>query len=230
MDSNNAKGRVSSILGVALVGLGALFLVGRMLDIDLMRFIWPFFIIGPGLMFFAGMVLGKKPAGPLAIPGSIVTMTGLILLYQSIFNVWGSWAYIWTLIIPTSIGIGLVINGIWSEVPSLKQKGEVMVRVGAIMFLGFGALFELLIFPLAGDGAERATINNIMWPLLLIGIGIYVLRQRQVAGGNGQRAASNGHRPAEQPVAKPRPILPASVNGKREDVEFEPLDPTRGKM
>ena len=225
MDNNNAKGRVSSILGVALVGLGALFLIGRVLNIDIGQFIWPFFIIGPGLMFFAGMVLGKKPAGPLAIPGSIVTMTGLILLYQSIFNLWSTWAYIWTLIIPTSIGIGLVINGMWSEVPSLKQKGEVLIRIGVIMFLGFGALFELLLFPLFGDGG-RSSLNGVLWPLLLIGIGIYLLRRRQMATSNQQPAASNGHRP----VAKPRPILPSSTNGKREDVEFEPLDPTRGKM
>jgi hypothetical protein len=225
MDSNNAKGRVSSILGVVLVGLGALFLIGRVFNIDIGHLIWPFFIIGPGLMFFAGMVLGKKPAGPLAIPGSIVTMTGLILLYQSIFNLWESWAYIWTLIIPTSIGIGLVINGMWSEVPSLKQKGEVLIRIGAIMFLGFGAMFEMLIFPLAGDGG-RSALNGVLWPLLLIGIGVYLLRRRQMASSNQSTTASNGH----HPVAKPRPILPASTNGKREEVEFEPLDPTRGKM
>jgi hypothetical protein len=226
MDSNNAKGRVSSILGVLLVGLGALFLIGRVLNIDIGQFIWPFFIIGPGLMFFAGMVLGKKPAGPLAIPGSIVTMTGLILLYQSIFILWETWFYMWTLIIPTSIGIGLVINGMWSEVPGLKEKGAVLIRIGVLMFLGFGAITELLVFPLFNDGAGRTSLNSILWPILLIGIGVYLMRRRQMASSNQSTTASNGH----HPVAKPRPILPASTNGKREEVEFEPLDPTRGKM
>jgi hypothetical protein len=229
MDSNNAKGRVSSILGVVLVVLGALFLIGRVFNVDIGRFVWPFFIIGPGLMFFAGMMLGKKPAGPLAIPGSIVTMTGLILLYQSVFNVWGSWAYIWTLIIPTSIGIGLVINGMWSDVPSLKEKGAGLIRVGIVMFLGFGALFELMLFPLFSDGMGRATLNSFLWPLLRIGIRVSLLRRRQMAGSSPS-AAPNGHHPVHKAAVKALPILPATANGKRDEVEFEPLDPTRGKM
>src|SRR5687767_13393634 len=108
MNINGTRGRANVAVGAALVGLGALFLISRLFDINLGRFVWPFFIIIPGALFFVGMVAGGKAAGPLAVPGSIVTMTGLILLYNSIFNAWINLFYIWALILPTAAGIGLI--------------------------------------------------------------------------------------------------------------------------
>ncbi len=71
------------MIALLLIGLGLLFLLLQFVPLDLGRNAWPFFIIIPGLLFFAGMALGGRDAARLAIPGSIVTMVGLILLYQN---------------------------------------------------------------------------------------------------------------------------------------------------
>ncbi|HPE52425.1 MAG TPA: hypothetical protein PLS83_13105, partial [Methanothrix soehngenii] len=115
----NRRNKAALVIGIILIGLGIFALVVRLFDWSLMSLLWPFFIILPGLLFFAGMVAGGEKMGGLAIPGSIITMTGLILLYQNIFNSFETWAYMWALIMPTASGIGMVIHGKWSNLPQL---------------------------------------------------------------------------------------------------------------
>ncbi len=210
MEKQSNQRRASQIIGLLLVVFGALFLVGRMFHISLWQYLWPFFLIIPGLLFFAGMVAGGKAAGPLAVPGSIVTMTGLILLYQSITGAWASWAYIWSLIFPTSVGIGLIISGLWSDSPALVKNGTRWATVGMIIFLITGAFFELLL------NLSGTRVSGLLWPALLIGVGAWMLVRQRSAGTSAP--PSNGHKPPmrEEPIKTP-------VRA------FEPIDPTRGK-
>ncbi len=200
MATNNSHGRSTLLIGILLVGLGALFLLGQILRIDLWQFFWPFFVIVPGLLVFVGMVLGGKPAGPLAIPGSIVTMVGLLLLYQAITGHWESWAYAWALIFPTAVGIGLVINGAWSGIERLVEVGWKWITAGAVIFLIGGMFFELIL------NISRSLIGDVVWPGLLIALGLYLLLRR----GAGAPAT-------EQPPA-------------RAETEFEPLGRPRNRQ
>ncbi|MFQ5795170.1 MAG: hypothetical protein ACE5JP_08995 [Candidatus Bipolaricaulia bacterium] len=168
MTNKNARGRGNLVIGLILVGLGVIFLLGRVFDIGF-GLSWPFFIIIPGLLFFVGMILGGKDAGSLAIPGSIVTMVGLILLYQNITNHWESWAYVWALIWPTSVGIGLIIHGTWSKRAHILQDGIHWARVGIVIFLIGGVFFEVII-GISGGGR-----GGIGWSVLLIVFGVYLL-------------------------------------------------------
>jgi cadmium resistance protein CadD (predicted permease) len=117
------------------------------------------------------MVLGGRGAGGLAVPGSIVTTVGLILLYQNYTNHWESWAYAWGLI-PMAVGIGLMINGAWSFRPGLVTQGRRLAITGLGLFLVFGAFFEVLIF--------RGFIGYAqwLWPVLLIVLGLFLLLRR----------------------------------------------------
>ena len=127
---------VGIILGILLIGAGLVFLLGQILQINLSGLLWPWIIVLIGGAFFAGMVLGGKQAGPLAVPGSIIAMIGLILFVQNTFDLWLSWAYSWGLIV-CSVGIGLVIYGHWSDLPDLRTRGWEVARVGLILFLVF---------------------------------------------------------------------------------------------
>src|SRR4029079_19342211 len=127
-----------------LVGLGILFLLVQLFDFQFGQWLWPLIIIIPGLFCFVGMVLGGKPAGPLAIPGSIVTTIGLLLFYQNTFNHFESWAYAWALI-PFAVCIGLVINGTWSEQPALVHNGRRLAGTGLVLFLVGFVFFELVL-------------------------------------------------------------------------------------
>lgn len=164
------------IMGIVLVGLGLLFLLAQFLRINPWTLGWPFFVIIPGLMFFAGMVAsGKGREGGLAIPGSIITTVGLILLYQNLLNAWSTWAYVWALIYPTSIGIGRIIMGLWEERPREVREGRQMVVIGLIIFVAATVFFEVII------GIGGRGMSSILWSLILIGIGIYLLIRRGFA-------------------------------------------------
>lgn len=174
MRENRTRNYVNLVFGLILIGLGIVFLLGQFLNISFWRFFWPFFIIIPGLLFFVGMVMGGKSAGLLAIPGSITTTFGLVLLYQSVTNHWASWAYVWALIFPTAIGIGLIIHGAWSEQPNFRSQGMGWLRAGIILFVVAGVFFEFIV------GISGWRISDIAGSVLLIVIGVYLLLR---AGG-----------------------------------------------
>ena len=162
----------SSLGGLFLVGLGILFLIGQFLGVSVWTYLWPFFIIGFGLLFFAAMLAAGRDndAGALAIPGSMFVMLGLIFLYQTIFNHWASWAYVWSLLAPTSIGIGLMIYSWWSNRPALRQPGLILITIGLILFVVLGGFFELVI-----GFAGIQTPGRILWPIMLILLGVFLL-------------------------------------------------------
>jgi hypothetical protein len=185
-------------IGAVLVMLGIVFLLEQFFDFQLGQWLWPLFIIIPGLLFFVGMVLGGKSAGSLAIPGSIITTVGLLLLYQNTFNHFESWAYAWALM-PVAAGIGLMINGAWSEQPPLAQNGRRVAGIGLALFL-VGFIFFELVLNIGGMA------SGIVVPVLLIAAGIYLLLRRVS--------------PAAQPIAEP----PAMVAPPAEPAVSSPIE------
>jgi len=163
--------RSNLVLGAVLVVLGALFLVAALLGAGVWRVVWPFLIIVPGLVFFLMMVVAGKEAGALAIPGSMITITGLILLYQSLSHHWVSWAYLWTLVSPTGVGVGLLVWGLWSGRESITRAGWIVAKVGFALFVVFGLFFELIL-NISGSGMAR-----LLWPVLVILFGLYLVIQ-----------------------------------------------------
>jgi hypothetical protein len=160
------------LLGAVLVGLGALFLAARVFHISLIGYLWPFFIIVPGVMCFVVMVIaGKEHAkafGLLSIPGAIVTMTGLLLLYQNTFNHWESWAYAWALI-PASAGIGIMLFGTRIDSDFLLKSGRRTASIGLILLLVFGTFFEFVL------RISENILCSTVWPVLLVALGAYWL-------------------------------------------------------
>jgi hypothetical protein len=135
---------------------------------DFWELFWPIFVIIPGLLFFAGMVALGRSGGPLAIPGAVVTTVGLILLQQAAFERYDTWAYAWALLV-VAVGLGLLIFGWWSERPSVRSAGWRVLKVGAVLFVVFGAFFELWLG--LGGGAWR----DVAWLVLLVLLGVLLL-------------------------------------------------------
>ena len=137
-------------------------------------FAWPFFIILPGVLLLVAAFISGKAAAGLAIPGSIVTMIGLILFIQNITGNYESWSYVWALI-PTAVGVGIFIQGGLSQNDKLRTDGSRLAMIGVVMLLIFGTFFELFIF-------NRFT-DSLIWryglPILLIGGGAYLLVRRK---------------------------------------------------
>lgn len=163
------------VAGIILIGLGVIFLLEQVLNLDIWRYVWPLLIVVSGLICFAAMILGGRGAGRLAIPGSILTMLGLLILYQNAFDLFATWAYAWTLIFPTSIGLGHMIEGWWSNIPEVRQKGFGEFRTGLILFLIFAAFFELV---LNVSGFFFGDLSRYTFPVLLILLGLVILLGR----------------------------------------------------
>ena len=116
----------------------------------------------------------------LAMFGGMVTMTGVILMIQNLFDLYATWAYAWALIAPTSMGLAKLLYGALRGLGDEVKNGLAMAGVGAVIFLVAGAFFELVI-DLNGFGLN---VSWLCWPALLIGGGIITLIVNLIPRGN----------------------------------------------
>jgi len=163
--NRNAGGLIG---GAVLIAIGLLSLAGRIFDSFDWGFVWPFVVIGVGAIFFVAMLAGGKQTAAFAIPGSIIGGIGLVLLFQNIFQRWESMSYFWTFIV-IFVGVGIYIMGLYGGDEGQKQSGWRVMKVGFILFVVFGTFFEMLIF---------SSFNNLVFPILLILLGSYLVLSR----------------------------------------------------
>jgi hypothetical protein len=156
------------IAGTILIAFGLLALLRNVFPIFDWGSIWPLAIIGFGALFFVVMVTGGKQAAAFAIPGSIISGIGLILLFQNITGRWESMSYFWALIL-MFVGLGIYIMGWYGGDVNQKRSGFGLMKTGFILFIIFGAFFELLVF---------SSYNNLIFPVLLILLGAYLILSR----------------------------------------------------
>lgn len=175
-------------LGIALVILGVVLLLGPSLNLDLGRLGWPLFILGPGALLLAVGLTGPREAAGLTVPGSVIAAVGAILMWQSLTGRFETWAYLWALI-PTAVGIGLVLHGNRSDDDELRENGRKTAYGGLTMLLAFGAFFELFVF---GGFAGAGFAGQIVLPLAAVAVGIWLLQRR-----DGHKDVGSGERKPE---------------------------------
>ena len=163
----------SLVAGSLLIIFGLLALLGKIFqNFNFWNTFWPFFIIGFGLLFFVGMFAGGKSVSGLAIPGTIITTIGLMLFYQNITNHWESWSYGWTVIL-MAVGLGIFIMGVYGQSATQRAAGLRVLRLGVIMFIIFGAFFELIF-----TAGMPFGLRSIIFPAALILLGVYLIMLR----------------------------------------------------
>lgn len=185
----------NATLGVVLLGLGLLLLVFNILGLST----GPLIVTAVGLGLFMVMILLGKRSGWLAVPASVVTVVGLLLIYTNLFHHPRSWAYTWTLLFGAA-GMGILISHYWSGRPQSTRFGTLVVQASLVAFVGFGLFFELLIF------SKGSLWGALMGPAVLILVGGYLI----LRGRNGEA----------RPDPKPRKVR---SKPKAAEVEFEPL-------
>ena len=161
--------------GAVLIVFGLLALAGQIFRNVDWGFLWPFIIIAVGAVFFVAMFSGGKQTAAFAIPGSIIGGVGLVLLIQNITHHWESMSYFWTLII-TFVGVGIYTMGWYSGDEDQKQSGKRLMTVGVILFIIFGAFFEIIF----------SSFGNMLFPALLISLGAYLVITRSGLFGKKQ--------------------------------------------
>jgi hypothetical protein len=191
----------NATLGAVLLGLGVLLLVFNVLGLSA----GPLIVTAVGLGLFMAMVLLGKRSGWLAVPASVVTMVGLLLIYTNLFHHGQSWAYTWTLLFGAA-GMGILISHFWSGRPQSTRFGTLLVQASLVAFVGFGLFFELLIF------SKGSLWGALLGPAVLILAGGYLI----LRGRNGE----------PRPKPKPRKVRSKT---KQAEVEFKPLKTEKSK-
>jgi len=170
--------------GTLLIAFGLLSLASEVFRGFNWGFLWPFIVIGVGALFFAAMFAGGRQASGFAIPGSIITGAGLVLLFQNITRHWESMSYFWTLII-LFVGVGIYIMGVYGNDPGQKKSGASVMKVGLILFIIFGSFFEMIF----------SSFGNLIFPILLILLGAYLVVSRSGLLGRRKEDTSSDSLP-----------------------------------
>jgi len=179
MQSNRSN--IGTLIGGALlIGFGLLSLASQLVRGLDWGFLWPFAVIGFGALFFVAMFAGGKGAAGFAVPGSIIGGIGLVLLFQNLTQRWESISYFWALII-LFVGVGIYLMGWYGENPGQKESGARLMKVGFILFIIFGAFFEMIF----------SSFNGMIFPVLLILLGGYLVVSRSGLLG-GKKNGSSG--------------------------------------
>ena len=158
MDNRQGSSKGTLIMGVLLVALGIVFLVASLLGNNVVGTWWPLFIIVVGLLFFAPLFLREASWGAFAIPGSVLTMTGVVLLFQNLFDAWQTWAYAWALIAPFSVGVGLSKTAFAGSVVPMPSS-QLMLRSISLATPAFSS----------GAPLYGKQMSDVMAPVTVIG-------------------------------------------------------------
>jgi hypothetical protein len=173
--------RNTIVAGVLLVGLGVLLLIGQTFQFTFFNLFqnwnvaYPVYAIVTGIVFMAVGLFGGRNLTGLTIVGSIVLVSGLLLAFQDATQSYQTWAYLWALVFPGSIGVALALQGFVTQETEQRNTGLRMVGVSLVLTVVFWSFFEGAI-NLSGFGLHRLT--NFVGPLLLIAIGGWLLVRR----------------------------------------------------
>src|SRR5512143_2606769 len=172
MKSEN-KSNAPLVGGTLLIAFGLLALLSQVFrDVVNWSSLWPIVIIIFGCLFFAGMFLGGRHVSGLAIPGTIIAGIGLMLLYQNYTGHWESWAYSWALIV-LFVGLGIFLAGLYGGDGGQRSAGLNVMKIGFILFVIFGAFFEMIF------SADRTLgARGLLFPSLLVLLGLYLVVRR----------------------------------------------------
>jgi len=158
------------LLGAGLLFMGFLLLAGRFLHIPFNNFLWPFIFIVPGVLVFLSALSSESSSGEgLSIVGGILSMLGFVFLMQTITGLWASWAYIWALVAPTSIGLSQMVYGNLKNRDAIAASGWRLTKIGLSIFVVGFLFFELII------GISRFGLGLPVFPMILIFAGAIML-------------------------------------------------------
>jgi len=160
----------TALLGILLITVGIFFFIGQWLNIPWGAATWPFYVIAPGLAMMA-FGLTQRDGSGLTVAGSIVTMVGLVLLYQNATGHWESWAYAWALVGPGGTGLGMLLYGTRSGNRKMARDGFWQILIAIGLFVAGFIFFEGII----GISGERLPLPEWLLPVAVIGIGLLVL-------------------------------------------------------
>jgi hypothetical protein len=166
-------------LGGLLWLLGIVVGLGQVLELELGRVGWPFFVIVPGLgLLGLGLTAAGRLGEVVAMIGGVISVNGLVLLVQNATDRFDTWAYAWTLVVLVGPGIGRWLVGVVRGRGDLARSGGWLIAVGLVAFGVLAVLFEVVI-GIGGRGYGAGGRYGLA--VLLIGAGLVLVGRRLLA-------------------------------------------------
>jgi hypothetical protein len=167
----------TAILGLILIALGGIFLIGQWAELDWGAATWPFYVILPGVAL-AAIGLTQRRGEGLTIAGCIVTIVGLVLLYQNATDHFESWAYAWALVGPGGSGLGMLLYGVRSANGKMARDGFWQIVIAIGLFVAGYLFFEGVI----GISGSPLLLPGWVLPAVVIALGVVVLFRGVTSG------------------------------------------------
>ena len=147
--------------GLALILIGAVFLVVQFVPGLHIWVSWPLIIVGVGVLL---LVIGLLTGVPgMAVPACVVGGIGGLLYWQNATGNWESWAYAWALI-PGFAGVGGILSGLLGgDLRRSLVPGGWLILISLILFAIFGSFFGAI------------GVLGTYWPVLIIALGVLSL-------------------------------------------------------
>ena len=137
------------IPGIPVLTTGGILLVASLFHRwDVWAIAWPLEVLAVALGFTLAAVFMRLPA--LAIPAMIVGANGLVLAFCNLTGLWQAWALVWP-VEPLSIGLGLLVLGLFSHSRGPIQAGVILCAVAGVGFFltSFFSMFNFSILRFA---------------------------------------------------------------------------------
>jgi hypothetical protein len=142
----------SLLAGIILILMGILALMFTlpmpMLGLDVWRWgawrLWPLAVVSVSAFFVLTplLVRGRRALGALFIPGMPVLTTGAILLFASVFDLWGAWEWLWPLEV-LALAQGFLFATIYTRVIWLAIPAIIIGANGLVLqFCALTGLWE----------------------------------------------------------------------------------------
>lgn len=136
--------------------------------------VWPLFLVIPGLMFWGRYLFSSNRENEvgLLIPANILLLIGLTFYFNiianDVLNIHNAWV-LTVFMYPGSVAIAFWIT--W-----LASKREIAFFIPAAILTGITLLVMCGVSGVALIGGQAtADVNRIIWPLLIICLGLFVL-------------------------------------------------------
>ncbi len=163
-----------SLVPWLLIGTGLTLLLAGLLDVHLIDYLWPGFVLIPGLLMMLpahnATAVERSGWSFLAIPGAVFIVTGALLFIMNLFNHFEAWAYAWPLI-PAAVAGGVLYMTRFDNNLRLEQRAHKFIRMIGLLVAGLAVFFEIIVFE---------NFN----PLISLGLilfGLYLLLQQRKA-------------------------------------------------
>jgi hypothetical protein len=100
---------------------------------------WPLEVIALALSFVLAGLAWQQVW--LMLPGSVLGLTGLCLLYSALTGTWSTWAVLWTEL-PLAVGLPLLSIGMFRKQEGVKLAGVILVGLAGLSLAALSSLLR----------------------------------------------------------------------------------------